>query len=89
VSNNNTVKEIVIEAKSNVFNYKTLKQKNQKITDKWISPSFNPGAIKRLKSKNNLNVGKKYTVQKELYYEESGKKSWLNIGDVIQFVKEH
>jgi hypothetical protein len=38
------VKEVIIDAKSNIFDYQTLKQKNQKIADKWISPIFNPGA---------------------------------------------
>ena len=83
------VKEVIIEAKSNVFDYQTLRQKDQKIADRWISPHFNPGALKRSKNKNNVAVGRKYTVQKQLYYEESGKKVWLNIGDTIQFVKEH
>jgi hypothetical protein len=82
-------KEVTIEAKSNVFDYQTLRQKDQKIADRWISPSFNPGALKRLKNKNNLHIGRKYTVQKELYYDEGNKKVWLGIGDVIQFIKEH
>jgi hypothetical protein len=82
-------KEVTIEAKSNVFNFDALKLKDQKIVNKFISPDFNPGALKRLRSKNNLNVGRKYTVQKELYYEDGNKKVWLSIGDTIQFIKEH
>ena len=85
----NNTKEVIIEAKSTVFDYQTLKQKDQKISDRWISPDFNPGALKRSRNKNNVNVGRKYSVQKQLYYEENGKKVWLNIGDTIQFVKEH
>ena len=83
------VKEVIIDAKSNIFDYQTLKQKNQKIADRWISPSFNPGALTRLKNKNNINSGRKYTVKKEIYYDEGNKKVWLNIGDVIQFVKNN
>jgi len=83
------VKEVIIDAKSNIFDYQTLKQKNQKIADKWISPIFNPGALARSKHKNNINSGRKYTVKKELYYDEGNKKIWLSIGDVIQFVKNN
>lgn len=78
-------KETVIDAKSDVFNYETLKQKDQKIKDRWISPSFNPGALVRIKNKNNKE--RKYEVKKILYYEEGDKKIWLSIGDKIRFIK--
>jgi hypothetical protein len=78
-------KEVVIEAKSNVFTYEALKQKDQKIADRFISPDFNPGALKRVRNKNN--VKKKYEVMKDLYYEEGNKKVWLSLGDQITFSK--
>jgi hypothetical protein len=78
-------KEVVIEAKSNVFTYEALKQKDQKIADRFISPNFNPGALKRVRNKNN--VKKKYEVMKDLYYEEGNKKVWLSLGDQITFSK--
>lgn len=78
-------KEVTIEAKSNVFTYQTLKQKDQKITDRFISPDFNPGALKRIRNKNNQK--RKYEVRKELFYEEGNKKVWLGIGDQITFIK--
>lgn len=82
-------KEVTIEAKSNIFDFETLKLKDQKTVNKFINPNFNPGALKRLRSKNNMNSGKKYTVQKELFYEDGNKKIWLSVGDTIQFIKEH
>lgn len=78
-------KEVVIEAKSNVFTYDALKQKDQKIADRFISPDFNPGALKRIRNKNNTK--KKYEVMKDLYYEEGNKKVWLSLGDQITFSK--
>lgn len=78
------MKEVVIEAKSNVFTYAALKQKDQKIADRFISPDFNPGALKRVRNKNNIK--KKYEVTKDLFYEEGNKKVWLSIGDQITFV---
>lgn len=77
-------KEITIEAKSNVFTYQALKQKDQK-NNLFINPDFNPGALKRIRSANNKK--RKYSVAKELYYEEGNKKIWLNIGDQISFSK--
>lgn len=78
-------KEVVIEAKSNNFTYESLKLKDQKIANKWISPDFNPGALKRIR--NSTNQKKKYEVRKELFYEEGNKKIWLSIGDQIFFIK--
>jgi hypothetical protein len=78
-------REMVIEAKSNVFTYEALKQKDQKIADRFISPDFNPGALKRVRNKNNPK--RKYEVMKDLYYEEGNKKVWLSLGDQITFSK--
>ena len=77
-------KEITIEAKSNVFTYDALKQKDQK-NNFFINPDFNPGALKRIRNSNNKK--KKYTIAKELYYEEGNKKIWLSLGDQISFYK--
>jgi len=76
---------VTIEAKSNVFTYDALQQKDQKIANRFISPDFNPGALKRVRNKNNQK--RKYEVMKEVYYEEGNKKVWLGIGDQITFSK--
>lgn len=76
--------ETTIEAKKNVFHYDELKQGDPKISNyNWISPTYNPGCLKRMKSA--YNKFKKYTVQKELFYMRDGKKVIVAAGDVISF----
>ena len=74
-----------IEAKKNVFHYDELKQGDPKMSNySWISPDYNPGCLKRLKSKFNPN--KKYSVEKELFYMRDGKKVIMPVGEVVSFI---
>ena len=67
-------KEVVIEAKSNVFTYDALKQKDQKIADRFISPDFNPGALKRIRNKNNTKKNTKCSSLKMFQFSSSNSK---------------
>jgi hypothetical protein len=77
-------KQEVIEAKKLVFHHDELKQSDPKTSNyNWISPVYNPGCLKRLKS--NYNKFKKYSIQKELFYMRDGKKVIMSAGDTISF----
>lgn len=77
----------VLEAKKNVFHSDELKQSDAKTSNyKWISPDYNPGCLKRLKS--TVNKFKKYSIQKELFYMRDGKKVIMSVGDVISFTSQ-
>lgn len=74
----------VLEAKKIVFHYDELKQSDPKTSNyNWISPKYNPGCLKRLKSTSNKF--KKYSIQKELFYMRDGKKVIMSVGDMISF----
>lgn len=76
--------ETVIEAKKNIFHYDELKQNDPKTSNySWISPAYNPGCLKRIKSAHNKF--RKYIVQKELFYMRDGKKVNVAAGDTISF----
>lgn len=74
-----------IEARKNIFHYDELKQSETKISkNEPVSPKFNPGCFKRLKSK--VNLSKKYQIQKELFYMRDGKKVIMPVGEVVSFI---
>jgi hypothetical protein len=80
-------KQEVIEAKKIVFHYDELKQGDPKQSNyNWISPNYNPGCLKRLKS--SVNKFKKYSIQKELFYMRDGKKVIMSVGDIISFTSQ-
>lgn len=79
---------VTVEARKNVFHYDELKQGDPKMSNySWISPKYNPGCLKRLKSK--FNPFKKYQVEKELFYMRDGKKVIIIKGDTISFIMEN
>lgn len=74
-----------VEARKNIFHNDELKQSDTKMAKfECVSPKFNPGCLKRLRSKNNLF--KKYQIQKELFYMRDGKKVIMPVGENISFI---
>ena len=82
-------KVIQTSVERNVFGYSDLFQNNSKYTQA-INPDFNPGALKRIKSKQQ-NVPRQYQVAKPLHYLVDGNKKMLSEGDLIIFneVRKH
>ena len=73
----------------NVFGYSDLQQNDPKFTSKgFINPDFNPGVLKRIKSKQ-ANIPRAYTVMKSLYYTENGNKLSVSPGETIIFNKKY
>jgi hypothetical protein len=84
---NNRKNELAVDAKKNIFHYDELKQSDPKMSNQnWISPDYNPGCLKRVKS--SVNQPKKYRIEKELYYMRDGKKVIMSKDDLINFIKE-
>jgi hypothetical protein len=78
----------VTESKKNIFHYDELKQGDAKQSNySWISPDYNPGCLKRIKSQYNKQ--KKYQIQKELYYTRDNKKVIMSVGEIISFILPH
>lgn len=72
-----------------VFGYSDLQQTDPKHTDKgFINPNFNPGALKRIKSKQ-ANMPRVYTVVKPLHYIENGNKLSVSPGETIIFNQKY
>ncbi len=69
----------------NVFGYSDLYQDNHKFSNAGpVNPIFNPGALKRIKTKQQY-VLRKYTVMKNLYYLIDGNKLFITPGTEIIF----
>jgi hypothetical protein len=76
--------EQIVEAKKNIFHSDELKQSDLKINNVFfISPKYNPGCLKRMKSPTNKQ--RKYQIEKELYYIRDNKKVHLSKGETIYF----
>ena len=77
-------KEPTIPRKT-VFGYKELKQRNtaetRRITDNWINPLYNPGALKKGRYGS-------YIVTKPLYYSYGKQTVELGLDEIISFVND-
>jgi hypothetical protein len=74
-----------VESRKTSFHYDELKQSDPKMSKfEWVNPKFNPGCLKRIKSKTNLF--KKYQIQKEMFYMRDDKKVIMPVGEIISFI---